>query len=211
VAISVPQSKGARATSGSVSVTLTSTPTAGNYLIICFANNSTSAQTTPTGYSLLQAANVGASTQVITWIKQAGAGESTTITYTPANGTSWEMIVLEVAGMTTPTVDKAATASSGTTSVLTLSTGPTAALTSPGDLVLGLTGTNVNPGTWTGTSGYSALGAYASQRLYVEYAIDSNQSAKTIAPTWTTSGRGVGQVIAISGGASSTGAFLAFM
>lgn len=214
MAVTLVQAKGARATSGSVSVTLDAAPTNGNQLILVFGTNNTTAQTAPSGYSVLTAPTSGPTTQIATWIKQAGAGESATISYTPANGTQWDFIVLEVSGLgASPTVDKTAAANSSTTAVTTLSTGPTATLTGTGDFVLGIESTNTAVGTITNTSGYSPAGNFTNQRAFVEYKIDTDQSAKTSAPSWVSTGRAVGQVITITPTATATSnsAFLAFM
>lgn len=202
MAVALVQSKSARATSGSVSVTLDAAPTPGNFLVVVLGTNSSIAQTPPSGYATLVAPKSGPTTTIITWSKVAAVAESATVTVTPSAGNQWDLHVMEFSGLAVPTVDKSASADSSTSTVTTLTTGPTASLAGVGDLVLELLSVNASV-TGLAAPGYTTL--QNTQRLHSGYLVDADQSAKSAAPAWTTAARAVGLVVAISPAAITAG------
>lgn len=196
------QSKSGRATSGTLTVTFTATPTNGNTLFAVFGTNSATAQSPPTGWTALRATNNGTNTSIYYWTKQAGASEPSAVAISPTAGNQWDLHICEVSGMSAPTLDKSAVSDSGASAVTTITTGPTGALTGTSDFVLAAVSLN-GAVTSPSTPGYATMESTA--RMHTAWLIDSDQSSKSPAPTWTTAKSAVGEVVAVSPVAPTTG------
>jgi hypothetical protein len=190
----VVQSASGRATTGSVTATFGAAPTNGNFIYAVLGTNSGTAQTAPTGYTQIMKFD-GTSTTFIVWRKQAGASEPTGLTYTPSTGSQWDLHIIEVSGLTAPVIDKNPTTNTGSTSATTATWGPTGTLAGSADFCLLIASFNANV-TGVTTPGFATL--QNTNRMSTAYMIDTDQSSKSSAVSWTTATRVIGTILCVS-------------
>lgn len=174
----------------SVSVTLDSTPTAGNLLVgILTAHNTVVGPTYPWGLAAPLVSNgSGESTHV--FAKIAGAGESTTVSFSATTARYFGLTVIEVsptAGRSWLGLDKSALAAHAAL-VTSQAVGPTAAQEEADDFAVVGTATGAGLGTtsvaWTNS--YTAVPPLsASSRGFAGYKVLGSAAATDTTGSWT--------------------------
>lgn len=117
------------------SIVLDAGPTQGNLLVLAVVSDAT--VNTPSGWSVVNSAVDDTGTYMYT--KDAGAGESATITVSPASSAALAMAVLEYSGMSASSLDKTEKAIDQSTPC---STGTTATTTQGDEVLVGMVGVN---------------------------------------------------------------------
>lgn len=183
----------------SVTKAWTSTPTAGNLLLaIGRSNNRLIADASISGWTLVGSVKVTSSVEVGIWYKIAGASEGdVTLAWTSSTGTF--LHIMEVAGITNPTLDKIAS-SEYTSGVTSKTTGTTDTPTANAEFCLAVISQgNVTTGlTWS--NGYANLDTLDTLH-YAAYFLQSAAAAQETTASWTTSRFAGGMMTTFKAGA----------
>jgi hypothetical protein len=135
-------------TSGGWSAVFASAPTQGNTLVAYLVSNFTGSMTS-TGWT--SRASLVNNVQSTTYQKVAGAGESSTVTWTPGGAANTVLIIEEWSGLTATPFDQAATGAGAAGSATTVPTGTTAATAQADELAVAAAARIANPASRTVT------------------------------------------------------------
>lgn len=202
MAATLVQSKTVAASSATSTATFDSSPTDGNLLIaiVAYVGNSGFA-TTPTGWA--QAAFSGGSAHgfVTIWYKVAGAGESSTVTFTVSTLAVGSIAIFEYSGMTATPFDVGAQAAAayGTS----IGTGTTATIAQADELLIAAVATPEVTRTFSNTWGNGFTQLSQHNRQETASLVVASTGAYTTSEAWTGASWGVGCIaafkIAVSG------------